>query len=329
MITLAIDTSTSRTSVALTQDGTVLFSAHHDDALAHGEVLPDLIQQAVKTSHRIDQVVVGMGPGPFTGLRVGIAFAQSFALARQIPWRGICSLDAIAMGISEKEFMVTTDARRKEVFAAHYVDGKRRALPIVCAPSQIESMKLPIHGEYSQEFPDATKLELLAQGETYTEPIYVRRPDAYPAPAGVKFRPMNAMDLVSVYAIEKAAYKEDPWSMAQFKEELAGKNRWYLIAEYEGQVIGYVGALTNGHAVDVLTLTVSPDHRRKGIGREMLLRLIDWSRNKKVSAIMLEMRVGNTEAYPLYLANGFVPLQERKNYYAPGVHATVMRKELT
>ena len=79
----------------------------------------------------------------------------------------------------------------------------------------------------------------------------------------------------------------------------------------------------------MLTLTVSPDHRRKGIGREMLRRLIDWSRNKKVSAIMLEMRVGNTEAYPLYLANGFVPLQERKNYYAPGVHATVMRKELT
>ena len=329
MITLAIDTSTSRTSVAVTKDGKVLYSAHHDDALAHGEVLPGLVHKALASSPHIDQVVVGMGPGPFTGLRVGIAFAQSFALARQISWIGICSLDAIAIGIDEKEFMVTTDARRKEVFAAHYIDGKRLALPIVCAPSQIESMNLPIHGEYSNEFPDATKLEVLAQGETFTEPIYVRRPDAYPAPVGVKFRPMTAMDLVSVYAIEKLAYKEDPWSMAQFKEELAGKNRWYLVAEFEGQAIGYVGALTNGDAVDILTLTVSPDHRRKGIGRELLRRLIDWSRNKKVAAIMLEMRVGNTEAYPLYLANGFVPLQERKNYYAPGVHATVMRKELT
>ena len=329
MITLAIDTSTSRTSVAVTNDGEVLFSAHHDDALAHGEVLPGLVRDALKAAERIDQVVVGMGPGPFTGLRVGITFAQSFALARQIPWQGVCSLDAIAAGVGEKEFMVTTDARRKEVFAAHYVDGKRLSSPIVCAPSQIENMKLPIHGEYSNEFPDATKLEVLAQGETFTEPIYVRRPDAYPAPVGVKFRPMNAMDLVSVYALEKVAYKEDPWSMAQFKEELAGKNRWYLVAEFKGQVIGYVGALTNGDAVDVLTLTVSPDHRRKGIGREMLRRLIDWSRNKKVSGIMLEMRVGNAEAYPLYLANGFVPLQERKNYYAPGVHATVMRKELT
>jgi tRNA threonylcarbamoyl adenosine modification protein YeaZ len=329
MITLAIDTSTSRTSVAVTKDGETLYVAHHDDALAHGEVLPGLVQSGISHAPQIDQVVVGMGPGPFTGLRVGIVFAQSFALARQIPWIGVCSLDAIAVGINDKEFIVTTDARRKEVFAAHYVNGKRLASPIVCAPSQMESMNLPIHGEYSNEFPDATTLEALAQGERFSEPIYVRRPDAYPAPSGVKFRPMNAMDLVSVYAIEKLAYKEDPWSMAQFKEELAGKNRWYLVAEFEGQAIGYVGALTNGDAVDILTLTVSPDHRRKGIGRELLRRLIDWSRNKKVAAIMLEMRVGNTEAYPLYLANGFVPLQERKNYYAPGVHATVMRKELT
>ena len=329
MITLAIDTSTARTSVAITSDGKILYSAHHDDALAHGEVLPGLVRDALKTSPVIDQVVVGMGPGPFTGLRVGIVFAQSFALARNIPWIGICSLDAIAASIEEKEFMVTTDARRKEVFAAHYVDGKRLASPIVCAPSQIESMKLPIHGEYSHEYPDATKLAKLAEGETFIEPIYVRRPDAYPAPAGVKFRPMNAMDLVTVYAIEKVAYKEDPWSLAQFKEELKAKNRWYIVAEFENQVIGYAGALTNGDAVDVLTLTVSPEHRRKGIGRELLRRLIDWSRNKKVAAIMLEMRVGNSEAYPLYLANGFVPLQERKNYYGPGVHATVMRKELT
>jgi tRNA threonylcarbamoyl adenosine modification protein YeaZ/ribosomal-protein-alanine acetyltransferase len=329
VITLAIDTSTSRTAVAITDGGVVLYEAHHDDALAHGEVLPGLVESALATHPKIDQVVVGMGPGPFTGLRVGIVFAQSFALARKIPWHGICSLDAIAARFSEKEFVVTTDARRKEVFAAHYVDGKRLASPIVCAPSQIENMKLPIHGEYSQEYPDATSLATLAQGETFTEPIYVRRPDAYPAPAGVKFRPLNAMDLVSVYAIEKAAYAEDPWSMAQFKEELAGKNRWYLVAELAGDVVGYVGGLTNGDAVDILTLTVSPEHRRKGIGRELLRRLIDWSRNKKVAAIMLEMRVGNVEALPLYLANGFVPLQERKNYYAPGVHATVMRKELS
>jgi len=85
---LAIDTSTSRTSVAIIENGTVLYSGYRDGATAHGPSLPALVQEGLAVSD-VDQVVVGMGPGPFTGLRVGIAFAQSFALAREIPVRGV------------------------------------------------------------------------------------------------------------------------------------------------------------------------------------------------------------------------------------------------
>ena len=75
---LAIDTSTSRTSVAIIDGDRVVFSGHRDGATAHGPSLPALVQEALAISE-VDEVVVGMGPGPFTGLRVGIAFAQSFA----------------------------------------------------------------------------------------------------------------------------------------------------------------------------------------------------------------------------------------------------------
>ncbi|MBJ7506626.1 MAG: tRNA (adenosine(37)-N6)-threonylcarbamoyltransferase complex dimerization subunit type 1 TsaB, partial [Candidatus Nanopelagicus sp.] len=77
---LAIDTSTSKTSVALICDGKVIFNQSHIDPLAHGEVLPKLVSQVIALNSKIDLVAVGMGPGPFTGLRVGIAFAQSYAL---------------------------------------------------------------------------------------------------------------------------------------------------------------------------------------------------------------------------------------------------------
>ena len=87
---LSIDTSTSQTSVALVKDGKVLFSKNHNDALAHGEVLPKLVAQALEISRGIDLVAVGMGPGPFTGLRVGIAFAQSFAQAAEVSCVGVC-----------------------------------------------------------------------------------------------------------------------------------------------------------------------------------------------------------------------------------------------
>ncbi len=70
------------------------------------------------------------------------------------------------------------------------------------------------------------------------------------------------------------------------------------------------------------------DQRRKGIGRELLKRLIDWARVKKAQAIMLEMRLGNDAARPLYESFGFIEISKRENYYGPGLTAVVMRKEL-
>ena len=167
---LAIDTSTSRTSVAVIQSDSVLFSGYKDGATAHGPSLPALVQEALAISD-VDEVVVGMGPGPFTGLRVGIAFAQSFALARGIPVRGVCSLDAIAAQINDNDFIVTVDARRKEVYWARYTDGVRVGEPAVNFPSDVSGA--PIHADL---FPDMQSLVKLPGN--ITEPIYLRRPDA-------------------------------------------------------------------------------------------------------------------------------------------------------
>jgi tRNA threonylcarbamoyl adenosine modification protein YeaZ len=167
---LAIDTSTSRTSVAIIENGTVLYSGFQDGATAHGPSLPALVQEGLAVSD-VDQVVVGMGPGPFTGLRVGIAFAQSFALAREISVRGVCSLDAIATQISEDDFIITVDARRKEVYWARYTNGVRVGQPAVNFPADVTGA--PIHADL---FPDMVSLVNLPGN--ITEPIYLRRPDA-------------------------------------------------------------------------------------------------------------------------------------------------------
>ena len=168
--TLAIDTSTSRTSVAIIEDGSVLYSGFKDGATAHGPSLPALVQEALAVSD-VDEVVVGMGPGPFTGLRVGIAFAQSFAVAREIPVRGVCSLDAIAAQIHEEDFIITVDARRKEVYWARYTHGVRISDPAVNFPADVTGAV--IHADL---FPNMVSLVDL-QGNI-TEPIYLRRPDA-------------------------------------------------------------------------------------------------------------------------------------------------------
>ena len=327
--TLVIDSSTNKTIVALVSDGKLLFSASHDDPLAHGEVLPKLVAKALSVSNEIESVVVGMGPGPFTGLRAGIAFAQSFAFARDLNLVGVCGLDAIAAGKSDPEFLISVDARRKEVFYARYKDGARIGEPGVAQPITLAPFNLPIYGDQTNDFPDPLAMAALAKTKSHTEkPIYIRRPDAQPLPAGVKFRALTQLDLVEIFAIEKAAYGKEAWSMAQLKEEIAGKERFYLIAEVDQKVVGYGGAVKLADICDVLTLTVDESHRRKGIGRELLRRVLDWTRNQDCDAVMLEVRVSNEEAMPLYSSFGFIEISRRANYYGPGKTAIVMRKEL-
>jgi tRNA threonylcarbamoyl adenosine modification protein YeaZ len=169
-ISLAIDTSTSRTCVAVIENGKILWSGHKDGATAHGPALPALVAEAIQ-GHAIDEVVVGMGPGPFTGLRIGIAFARSFALARNIHVRGVCSLDAIAAQVTSKDFIITVDARRKEVYWARYVDGVRVGNPAVSFPSDVLGNEI-----HNNLFPDL--IALVALVEEFAEPIYLRHPDA-------------------------------------------------------------------------------------------------------------------------------------------------------
>jgi len=170
-ISLAIDTSTSKTIVGVIEDGIVLFEKAHDGATDHGRALSELVVEALKVAKPPHQVVVGMGPGPFTGLRVGIAFAQTFALSRQIPMIGICSLDAIAIG--RDEYTVAIDARRKEIYWASYKDGHRVAGPAVNKPAEVPNFIIDL-------YPDMQKLVALAQTQNVTEPMYLRRPDAVP-----------------------------------------------------------------------------------------------------------------------------------------------------
>jgi tRNA threonylcarbamoyl adenosine modification protein YeaZ len=180
VISLVIDTATNRTSVALFDGNQLLYNGFHDGATAHAEVLPKLVKETLDINNGIDEVIVGMGPGPFTGLRVGITFAQTFAHARDIPWRGACSLDAI--DVDSSSYIVTSDARRKEVYWAKYEDGVRVEGPSVSTP---ESLVYRNESKFGFAFTEAlypSMAMLIAKSRTapISEPLYLRRPDAVP-----------------------------------------------------------------------------------------------------------------------------------------------------
>jgi tRNA threonylcarbamoyl adenosine modification protein YeaZ len=195
MNVLAIDTSVG-VSVAILRSNGELTQSQAIDHGMQGELTAELISQVVAASgikiSDITDVVVGVGPGPFTGLRVGLVTAAVFAHARNIPIHGICSLDAIAFDYA-KPCVVVTDARRKELYWARYED-KRIGEPQVSKPEDLLAQfpNTDFVGPGAQLYPDSISgsvLELKAgslaklfvSGNAQlvdVSPMYLRKPDA-------------------------------------------------------------------------------------------------------------------------------------------------------
>ena len=195
MNVLAIDTSVG-VSVAILRSNGELTQSQAVDHGMQGELTAELISQVVADSgleiSEITEVVVGVGPGPFTGLRVGLVTAAVFAHARNIPIHGICSLDAIAFDYA-KPCVVVTDARRKELYWARYED-KRIGEPQVSKPEDLLAQfpDSDFVGPGAQLYPDfisgkvselkaGSLARLFASGTAQlvdVSPMYLRKPDA-------------------------------------------------------------------------------------------------------------------------------------------------------
>jgi tRNA threonylcarbamoyl adenosine modification protein YeaZ len=202
-VILAIDTATPAITAAIVSlDGVeVLAERVTIDARAHAEQLTPNVLGALADAGRsvndLGAVVVGCGPGPFTGLRVGMASAAAYGHALGIPVYGVCSLDAIGIetAATSGEVLVVTDARRREVYWARYRDGVRIDGPAVDAPADVPADADAVAGSpehaalfdlprLSPVYPTAAGLvRAVADWTTAPDPpvpLYLRRPDAKP-----------------------------------------------------------------------------------------------------------------------------------------------------
>jgi tRNA threonylcarbamoyl adenosine modification protein YeaZ len=140
-IVVAIDTATPAVTAGVVADGDLLAERVSIDARAHAErITPNVLAALADAELQmadLDALVVGCGPGPFTGLRVGMATAAAYGHALGVPVHGVCSLDAIG-GQTTGDTLVVTDARRREIYWACYRDGVRIAGPAVNAPADVD-----------------------------------------------------------------------------------------------------------------------------------------------------------------------------------------------
>jgi len=200
-VILAMDTATPAvTAGVLRLEGVeVLAERVTVDARGHAEQLTPNVLAALAdaglTVNDLDAVVVGCGPGPFTGLRVGMATAAAYGHALGVPVHGVCSLDAIGVE-TRGDALVVTDARRREVYWARYRDGVRVDGPAVNAPTDVPADAHAVAGSpehaalfdlptLSPAYPTVSGLVRAVANWTAEPaplvPLYLRRPDAKPS----------------------------------------------------------------------------------------------------------------------------------------------------
>ncbi len=195
-VILAVDTSLGTAVALIDDDGTRLSDASAADPLGHAEVIGDLLVRAISEtgSGEIAHVVAGMGPGPFTGLRIGIAAARAFALGRGIPVIPVPSHLAAALTAIERDavsgpFAIVTDARRREVAITVFDGTDADGIPLVTVDTRlVPSVDADEHlggvRRIDVEILSAVDLarvgaRAVAAGRSLTgdEPLYLRHPD--------------------------------------------------------------------------------------------------------------------------------------------------------
>ncbi|GII75620.1 ribosomal-protein-alanine acetyltransferase [Sphaerisporangium rufum] len=146
----------------------------------------------------------------------------------------------------------------------------------------------------------------------------------------VTLRAMTEADMPAVLRLEQATFPSDAWTEGMLRGELADqpRTRHYIVAETDGEIIGYAGLAAAGDQADVQTIAVRARWRRSGVGRAMMRELIAEAVRRGAGAVFLEVRADNPPARAMYEHFGFQPIGVRRGYYDDGTDAVMMMRTL-
>ena len=148
----------------------------------------------------------------------------------------------------------------------------------------------------------------------------------------MRFREATECDANAIWALECELFGSDAWSAEQLHSELAAPWTYYLAVEGDArEIIGYAGVsvVAPGTPADIQTIALRPEHRRHGIGRELMMRLTVEAAKRGATESLLEVRADNPGAQALYAKLGYQQIAIRPRYYQPDdVDAIVMRAAL-
>jgi tRNA threonylcarbamoyl adenosine modification protein YeaZ/ribosomal-protein-alanine acetyltransferase len=346
MAILCIDTSSSLVLGALVDPTTGEFRGGVSTGRAQGllDVVDGLLEPGERDS--IEALVVGVGPGGFTGLRVGVTTARGIAEALGVPLHGVGSLLVVAAATAVEHVGETVwgaiDAKRGEYFvqpfradATGHVEavGEPRAIPVAELETLDGVVATDADPAVLQSLTRAALQTIDAGGDgdpLTVLPAYVRGPDAEPRRLTLRIDRLVQADLGALDVIERRCFPH-PWSTAMYAEELRrGPDEGVHLAARDdasgGRLVGAALAARIGDSWHVMNVLVDPSAQRRGVAGALIEELLRQTSERSVDdGWTLEVRTGNTAAIALYERYGFTSHGLRPGYYTDtGEDALIM-----
>ena len=369
MKVLSIETSSKICSVAILEDTKLVKKIELNNGLTHSESLMPLIKQILEetnlTLSQMDLLVCDIGPGSFTGIRIGVATVKAFSGSLDIPAVGISSLEGLAYSIKKDGLICSIiDCKNDNCYYAVYQleNGQYTLLESPKADS-VENCLTFLNYKYANStitfVGDACtackdKIETISSNFILSDDKSIDSVDVYALGiAGIhKYTQLGEdKNLLPLYlkkpqaqrqleekniAIEdmkisdlenlKISDFDDFWNMDILKDELTSETSQFICAKYENKMVGFAGVKIVIDEADIMNIAVKKDFRRQGIATLLLNHILTICKVKAIKTIHLEVNEENFSAISLYQKFGFEECGRRKQYYDNKYDAILMQK---
>ena len=369
MKVLSMETSSKVCSVAILEDKNLIKKIELNNGLTHSESLMPLIKQILEetnlTLSQINLLVCDIGPGSFTGIRIGVATVKAFSDSLDIPAVGISSLEGLAYSIKTNGIICSMiDCKNDNCYYAVYQleNGQYTLLENPKADS-VENCLTFLHYKYT----NSTITFVGDACEVYEDKIKATSPnfalsdndsfdtvDVYTLGiAGInKYTQLGEdKNLLPLYLKKPQAQRQlegkniiiedmkisdldnldisnfdDFWNIDILKDELTSETSQFFCAKYENKIVGFAGIKIVLDEADIMNIAVKKDYRRQGIATLLLNHILTICKEKGIKIIHLEVNEENFSAISLYQKFGFEECGRRKQYYDNKYDAILMKK---
>lgn len=365
MKTLCIETSSKICSVALLENTNLIDKIEKNEGLTHSEILMPTIQEVLTKNNikikDINLIVCDIGPGSFTGIRIGVATAKAFSDSLNIQTIGISSLECYARKITSDGIICSLidcknnncyyslfkkDGNSFSVISEPKADSIENCLELI--KYKYSDSNITFIGENVNTFSENIKNTLenytltpdnpsnhdiyvlgLAGIEKYQSnsdeellPLYLKKPQAQRQLEN-KTLSFDKMDISDLKDLDISLFDEF-WNLNQLSDELNSTNSTFFVAKIDKEIVGFGGIKTILDETEIMNIAVKNSFRRQGIGKLLLEKLINYAKNLNIKKIHLEVNENNFPAISLYKKLNFIEDGRRKNYYKNSEDAILM-----